>query len=111
MKSAVCSLGLVENSDSSLAEVFVALAVSLYSFFLIFILDRLHDANRDCGETNKSTQEAIEVIIFSKGLLIGFAWERSFETAAQNITEHLSDPALKKLGLAIVLCGIVVPAY
>lgn len=99
-----------EDEESSLLTVTNAMLTSMLAIGLIFVLDKLADADWTDDEVDATLRSFMD----SFGILIGFAWERSFDVAvggiAEQNTKRLPAP-LTKLLLAIVLAGIVVPAW
>lgn len=96
-----------ENHEM-LGAVVVALGVSFTLFATIRLLDILADASW----TGREVDDAIKTVIFSIGLCIGFSWEQSFDKATSVLTAVApSQPQFWKLGLAIFLNILVVPAW
>merc|ERR1712187_850781 len=56
---------------------------------------------------------AIEQVIMSNGLLVGFAWEQSFDKAIEAISSNMPHEAQHwtKLALAIFCVVVIVPAW
>jgi len=115
----VQATGYFPSSSGILAKVVVALSVSLASFAVIFVLDRVADSQASAtGGREGAVDASIDQIIASKALLIGFTWESAFDTAVDKIskTPGMSSngflgPATMKLLLSLLLCLIVIPAF
>jgi hypothetical protein len=84
-------------------SVSIALAVSLVAFSAIFILDKIADTTDHKGDL----LEMLICLIESQGLLVGLAWEASFDVAVDTIC---GDAPLLNLCLSIGICAIVIPA-
>eukprot|EP00442_Polarella_glacialis_P000292 CAMPEP_0115115950 /NCGR_PEP_ID=MMETSP0227-20121206/42999_1 /TAXON_ID=89957 /ORGANISM="Polarella glacialis, Strain CCMP 1383" /LENGTH=687 /DNA_ID=CAMNT_0002516723 /DNA_START=46 /DNA_END=2110 /DNA_ORIENTATION=+ len=102
--------GLGGSVMGCIGEVVQANLVTVLSFAIIFILDKLADAGHGGAKAN----DAIRSTVVALGILIGFSWEKCFDTAVDNTAESgliVFPPAITKLLLAIVLAAIVVPAW
>jgi len=95
--------------DQMMVTVVEAMAITFVAFGSISVLDKLADS--EC--TGDETDKAIIQVILSNGLLVGFAWEQSFDKAIEAISSNMH-PALRhhtKLGLAIFCVVLIVPAW
>lgn len=54
---------------------------------------------------------AIRQIIGVMGMLIGFAWEQTFDASEAALSTIMPAPHLSKLGLAVLSVGILIPAW
>lgn len=92
----------------SLIAVLGALVVSVLAWGLIFILDKLADQDW----TDETVDRSLRAFIRACGVLIGFSWENSFETAVGGVVDGLPLPApVVKLLMALVLASMVIPAW
>ena len=101
------------SEESALLDVLLALALSGYAFFLIFVLDKLADADW----TGPDADAFIYTFMGGLGILIGFAWEQAFERSLETVVEgaedahvHYPEPLLKAL-LASFIVILVLPAW
>merc|ERR1712012_1103938 len=63
--------------DPIMFRVVVALNVSLVSFMIITVLDKLGDGDL----TSDAVENALRQMILALGILVGFGWEQSFDQA------------------------------
>eukprot|EP00928_Gymnodinium_smaydae_P035624 TRINITY_DN25041_c0_g1_i1.p1 TRINITY_DN25041_c0_g1~~TRINITY_DN25041_c0_g1_i1.p1 ORF type:complete len:764 (-),score=229.49 TRINITY_DN25041_c0_g1_i1:37-2328(-) len=102
--------GHVFQHDESIAGVVTALIVTFLSMFLMRSLDCVADLD----ETDYETDASIRALIFSLATLIGFSWERSFDSAIEGVTERTEDlfpPQMTKLLLAVMIVKLVFPTW
>lgn len=96
------------QTEALTSKIVIALAVSLVSFSIIFVLDAVADQHTAGSEE----QRAIAKVILAKGLLIGFSWEGCFATAFHCISHSFGEwVKCTNLGLSVCLCIVVIPAY
>jgi len=103
---------LMPMGESAMGAVVLALIVSAISFVMIFILDKIADAD----STGKEADKAIEKMILALGILIGFSWEKSFDVSVGQVAEvmHYQSKipvSIAKLLMAFLLMALVVPAW
>jgi hypothetical protein len=101
------------SEDSALLDVLLALALSTYSFALIFALDKLADAEF----TDNDADAFIYTFMGGLGILIGFAWEQAFERSLETVVlsadeqeDVMPEPILKAL-LVFLIVILVLPAW
>lgn len=93
-------------------QVLLALFVSGLSFAFIWFLDKLADSEATSNEMDR----ALESLISGLSVLVGFAWEQSFEGAVEHITEHMSKymksaSVFAELLMSLLIALIVIPAW
>jgi len=90
-------------------EITVALFVTAVALALIFILDKVEDMEA----TGKTVDSACRAVIKAISVLIGFSWEKAFDTAVVDFTTAVTffPHPLTKLILALLLALLVVPAW
>lgn len=100
------------DNDAVVGRICVALGVSLFAFVWVFLLDKCADSLVGL-EHHVDTHKALVKLIMSVGLLVGFAWELAFSSAAGTLDEAVEGPAsgALKIGLSLGLCTLVTPAY
>jgi len=98
------------GSEQALLHVIIALFLSVVAFMMIFVLDKVIDLEL----MGQGHEAKVEIIILAFGVLIGFAWEQSFDAAVDVVAEGLEGRfpvAGSKLGMSIILVIIVFPAW
>lgn len=95
------------DPNTMMPRTVLALSLSGVCCALIFVFDYLVDLE----ETDDSVDEAIKKIISGLSLLVGFAWEQSFEGATHNLASVSHNPVTMKVVLALAVVVIVVPAW
>jgi hypothetical protein len=106
--------GLGGSEMGALGEVIQATAVTIFSFTVIYFLDKEEDSLTARGSSNsKRIKRAVHSLIIALGVLVGFSWEKCFDVAVDQTADNLGGmPApLVKLLMAATLCVIVVPAW
>ncbi|CAJ1395672.1 unnamed protein product [Effrenium voratum] len=101
------------TQENALLMVAIALFLSAVSFLFIFVLDKVED-NHLFGEDSEIAEGATEKMITGLGILIGFSWEQSFDTAVDVVSEGLRadcPPTISKMIMSICLVLIVFPAW
>jgi len=101
------------TDENALLMVSIALFLSVVSFLTIFILDKVED-NHLFGEDSEIAEGATEKMISGLGILIGFSWEQSFDTAVDVVSEGLKQecpPLISKMVMSVILVLIVFPAW
>lgn len=86
-----------------------ALVGSFAGFFAIYCLDKLADASWTDDHVDANIIKMIEFI----GLLIGFAWEQTFDVATEDIASTVPGEMdhFVKLGISLFCALIIVPAW
>jgi len=101
------------TTENGLLSVVLALLLSFIAFVLIFVLDKVAD-HQLLGEDSELADSATEKLIIALGILIGFSWEQSFDTAVSVVaasSKALCPPSVSKLIMSILLVAIVFPAW
>merc|ERR1719161_662306 len=94
-------------ADPMLLNICLALILSGSSFSVIFVLDKIADADW----TGDAADEAIRQIIGGIAILVGFAWEQCFDVAVASLSSVMPAPHLMKFILAVFCVAIIVPAW
>eukprot|EP00930_Biecheleria_cincta_P051982 TRINITY_DN37207_c0_g1_i1.p1 TRINITY_DN37207_c0_g1~~TRINITY_DN37207_c0_g1_i1.p1 ORF type:complete len:571 (-),score=75.84 TRINITY_DN37207_c0_g1_i1:138-1850(-) len=100
----------VKSKDPTLSAVYLAGALSIASFVCIWCMDKIYDM-RTAGEGNDRVAKGLVQLIQAFGILVGIAWERSFDEAVLAVASATSDPVLTKSLLAICSVLVVAPAW
>lgn len=97
------------NTGGMMQEITVALFVTAMALALIFVLDKVEDMEA----TGQAVDSACRAVIKAISVLIGFSWEKAFDTAVADFTEAVTffPHPLTKLFLAVLLAALVVPAW
>lgn len=118
--------GLGGNKMGCLGQVITAMILTIIGFLVVFLLDRQADAveakmvaspsknQQQIDEYRERQKKAIRGTVLAIGVLIGFGWERCFDAAVDSTAEQdakIVPPTLTKVGLALVLASIVLPAW
>eukprot|EP00928_Gymnodinium_smaydae_P085027 TRINITY_DN6832_c0_g3_i2.p2 TRINITY_DN6832_c0_g3~~TRINITY_DN6832_c0_g3_i2.p2 ORF type:complete len:653 (-),score=166.63 TRINITY_DN6832_c0_g3_i2:117-2075(-) len=95
--------------DMMLIKLVAALVSAFLCFSVIYWLDKLADS--DC--TGEEVDEMIIKSIEFFGILVGFAWEQTFDVAIENLSEGMFGELAEigKLLIAIFCAIIIVPAW
>lgn len=99
------------NPNFITARLVLCLFVSFVVFGIVTVLDKLADFDLADEELDKIVDEAIVTLISSLGLAVGFSWEQAFDGAMEVIADETGNAELATLGLAAVMCAVVVPAW
>ncbi|CAE6971749.1 scn4aa [Symbiodinium natans] len=110
-------------------DVITACIVTVWAFAVIYFLDKevdltMHAETELAASPSKKDQAkarlqkrkraAMRGTILALGVLIGFAWEKSFDTAVDDTAEKESKfmpPSFVKMVLAMLLATVVLPAW
>lgn len=97
------------NPNSVTARVLLALAISMFAFFIILGLDYIADMK----STGEKTDRAIIAIITSLSILVGFTWEQSFDGAVEILAESKfkQHPVMAEMTLTACILVIVYPQW
>lgn len=101
--------GLAGMQGKMTARVVMALVDSVLAISAIFVVDSM-------AYRSPRAERGLKLIMKAMGLLLGLAWEYSFEQAGEDITEKFTEPGsrerlLLKVAMAMVLCIVVLPAW
>lgn len=95
--------------DTNTMQPRLILAVTLSGLTVVTIL--ILDLIIDMPETEDAMDEALKKIIMGFALLVGFAWEQSFEGATHALASRTQYPVMMKVAFAFAVCILVVPAW
>jgi len=87
-----------------------ALFLSVACFLWIWIVDKIDDFTRE-RRSGEELTTGLELMIRAIGILVGFAWEQSFDIAVGTIAESTPHKSWAKFALAVFSVGIVAPAW
>lgn len=110
VETRLAASNLFKEEESGM--VLLAIIISVLSFVGIWLLDQIADTKM-LGDT---VSKHIRSKIVALGILIGFSWEKCFDIAVSNVATVVEDElkypaAVTKMFLALLLAGIVVPAW
>lgn len=94
----------------TIKAVAVAVLITFCCYVMIFALDKLADADFTDDAIDKSIRELIKAL----GILIGFAWEKSFDAAVVSVAEEAASSlpqSVTKLIMSMIICITVIPAW
>lgn len=101
------------TSDSALLFVVLSLFLSAFAFACIFFLNCVQD-HYVIEQERELADAALTKMINALGVLVGFSWQQSFQTAltvAATSVEATCPRSVAKLLLSILLVAIVFPAW
>jgi hypothetical protein len=87
-------------------RIMLALVLSLGTFLVVWVLDKVDDALRRSSSDTKTAERAISSIIGAVSVLVGFTWEHSFDGAVTAVAAlNEGHPRLMKfiLGLCVFI--------
>jgi len=93
--------------DNMILSMALSLVISLVSFSMIRVLDLLADLD----STGPRVDHTIFQIIRAIGLVVGFAWEQTFDQAVESLSTSVARPHLAKFFLAVFCVLVIVPAW
>eukprot|EP00928_Gymnodinium_smaydae_P020481 TRINITY_DN17914_c0_g2_i1.p1 TRINITY_DN17914_c0_g2~~TRINITY_DN17914_c0_g2_i1.p1 ORF type:complete len:653 (-),score=138.46 TRINITY_DN17914_c0_g2_i1:167-1855(-) len=88
-------------------QVSMALLVTVFAMSGIWLVEKLTSAKF----TGRRAHRAARSIVVALATLIGFSWEKCFDIAVTSVADKTGSPAVAKVGMAIVLVAVVVPAW
>lgn len=102
---------LFAQEQGMIKQVSLALCVTCVAMCMIFGLDLIEGI--DFASYDVSVDQAIRAVVNAIGILIGFAWEKTFDVGVNEIAKSgsLLPAPLTKLVLAVCLASMVVPAW
>eukprot|EP00931_Biecheleriopsis_adriatica_P091319 TRINITY_DN65205_c0_g1_i1.p1 TRINITY_DN65205_c0_g1~~TRINITY_DN65205_c0_g1_i1.p1 ORF type:complete len:557 (-),score=99.66 TRINITY_DN65205_c0_g1_i1:31-1461(-) len=104
---AMCVMNPIINLESMMGRVEFALILSIFSGVCVFLLDTIDDTLKLQGGS-ASNSFAIETIIDSLGLLVGFSWEQCFAHGVAVVSSTTRYVSLMKFVLGICTLSILV---
>lgn len=106
--SAIMSLAQVRILQDEMAlALALTLTISVGSFIVIRILDIIVDLEA----TNDRVDATLKQIIRSLGLLVGFAWEQTFDSATSVLSSGMVHTHIAKFVIAVFCVLVIVPAW
>lgn len=97
----------IDEVDEALVGMILAMLVSLVGFFGIWALDKFADAD----SASKASKKASRKLIGAVGILIGFAWEQSFDGTMHSVTSVMSMGVWGQVGVTAGVIIVIVPAW
>merc|ERR1712048_529663 len=124
------------GEEEMILSVSLALFASVFCFVKIYFCDKWSDSltaglerdEADEPDTSKMTptqkdlfglkQKILDTVIDANGILVGFAWERCFDTAVKDLSDEVefaTNNSVPKTTTRVILAcfcaGIIVPAW
>lgn len=106
----VCFKVQIVHLPSIMGRVVMALILSAVSCVAVFGLDVVDDAHKG-SEDSKGGAQAIQMLVNSLGILIGFSWEHSFDGGVAAVASMSSKPSIVKFILGVVIVAIMTPMW
>eukprot|EP00403_Amphidinium_massartii_P037603 CAMPEP_0178437998 /NCGR_PEP_ID=MMETSP0689_2-20121128/35317_1 /TAXON_ID=160604 /ORGANISM="Amphidinium massartii, Strain CS-259" /LENGTH=694 /DNA_ID=CAMNT_0020060289 /DNA_START=26 /DNA_END=2110 /DNA_ORIENTATION=- len=95
-------------------RIILALALSVASMAVIFVLDKLDDdfmKGADGQAGNREGATIIVTVVNAISILVGFSWEHAFDGSVEVISGLTSNPLITETGLAICVALLIVPSW
>eukprot|EP00929_Paragymnodinium_shiwhaense_P078190 TRINITY_DN4048_c0_g1_i2.p1 TRINITY_DN4048_c0_g1~~TRINITY_DN4048_c0_g1_i2.p1 ORF type:complete len:871 (+),score=163.08 TRINITY_DN4048_c0_g1_i2:99-2711(+) len=97
--------------DSTEGKIMIAICLTVFSMIYIYVLDKIADEY----EAGSAIERAAIRCIVAATICIGFSWERTFDRAVEDLSEHIHgvtfQPQVIQLLISIAVVLVVVPAY
>jgi len=95
---------------SIMGRVLMALMLSALSCAAVFGLDFVDDMHRG-SEDSKAGAQAIQMMVSSLAILIGFSWEHTFDGGVIAIAESTPYPEKVKFIMGVLIASFMVPMW
>lgn len=95
---------------SIMGRVVMALMLSTVSCLAVFCLDFVDDAHKG-SEDSKAGAQAIQMMVNSLGILIGFSWEHTFDGGVNAVANATRYPETVKFVMGVVIAALMVPMW
>jgi len=97
-------------------RVILALLLSVVACASVFVLDKIDDVSKEQSDGNSSEEQAkaIQILVNSLAILIGFSWEHSFDgavAAVASIAHTKVEKASAKLFMGLVITVVMTPMW
>lgn len=94
------------SPDTIVFKIILALAVSFIAFWIVFVLDKISDAEKfGDKDLERLMDRSICKVIMALGVLVGFAWEHSFDRAVEVVVDLVPCPAVLHDPIAMEMIG------
>jgi len=95
---------------SIMGRVVMALMLSSVSCAAVFCLDFVDDMHKG-SEDSKAGAQAIQMMVNSLGILIGFSWEHTFDGGVNAVAGATRYPKTVKFFMGVGIAGLMVPMW
>lgn len=95
---------------SIMGRVIMALMLSAVSCVAVFMLDFVDDMHKG-SEDSKAGAQAIQMMVNSLGILIGFSWEHTFDGGVVAVASGTKYPETVKFVMGVAITGLMVPMW
>eukprot|EP00930_Biecheleria_cincta_P087869 TRINITY_DN7710_c0_g1_i2.p1 TRINITY_DN7710_c0_g1~~TRINITY_DN7710_c0_g1_i2.p1 ORF type:complete len:695 (+),score=117.59 TRINITY_DN7710_c0_g1_i2:61-2145(+) len=103
-----------ETPEFMEGKILLALICSSFALGVIFVLDKVQDnVARLTGNaiSYKDVQHFIQEIVDAIGMVVGFAWEHSFNASVAALASETTNPVTMKLIFTCAVAVAIVPAW
>merc|ERR1740123_2690810 len=94
-------------------RVVIALVLSAVASASVIVLVKIDDVSKDQADGSNSEEQAkaIQILVNSLGILIGFSWEHSFDGGVAAVASHSTHPEIIKLLMGIGIASAMTPMW
>jgi MFS family permease len=96
---------------SIMGRVCMALILSVFAGLCVFGLDFIDDTLKQTGEDRQAAAGAIQMLVNSLGILIGFSWEHSFDGGVAAVASNSDHPEIVKFIMGFAIAGAMTPMW
>jgi len=95
-------------------RIVIALLLSALACASVFVLDKIDDVSKDAGIESEAQAKAIQILVNSLAILIGFSWEHSFDGGVAAVASLSQDPRRRpcvKFAMGLAIATVVTPMW
>lgn len=90
----------------------VGIVTAILLSYVVFVLIRILDKAADSHFMGNLGERAVRRVISSFSILIGFSWEKSFDTSVEVVSSYVTaEPLSTKVGLGLLAMFVIMPAW
>jgi len=105
-----CLTKPVFELPSVMGRVAMALLLSAVACVAVFALDFVDDMHNG-SEDSKAGAQAIQMMVNSLGILVGFSWEHTFDGGVNAVAVSTSYPKTVKFFMGVGIAFLMVPMW
>jgi len=104
------------HPSAVMQRVVIALLLSAVACASVFVLDKIDDTAKEQGDGNNSEEQAkaIQILVNSLAILIGFSWEHSFDGGVAAVASMAATPMQKasaKFAMGLAIAVVMTPMW